>query len=243
MDISRVADGELLYECTGVIDLSFSLFCNLTYHSNNLIYCDNCPGGASNSFGCVSLKKHQYCVLNKQYSAAAYQKLVTEIVDGMREAREWGEFFPMSLSPFSYNLSKAYDWFPLSETKSTELGLELRDYPALEQSSAGARVAQQIPSSISQVGDDFIQKPICCGESGRLFRIIPQELAFYRKKGLPLPRVCPRVRHQQRSLRFNAREIYQRYCEKCGDEIHTVYSPEAPDIVFCEKCYMAQAYG
>jgi hypothetical protein len=34
--------------------------------------------------------------------------------------------------------------------------------------------------------------------SGKLFRIIPQELAFYRKYNIPLPRKHPDVRYTER---------------------------------------------
>jgi hypothetical protein len=47
--------------------------------------------------------------------------------------------------------------------------------------------------------DDNIANTIfICAESGRPFRIIPQEVAFYKKYNLQIPSFHPDVRHLQR---------------------------------------------
>ncbi len=38
----------------------------------------------------------------------------------------------------------------------------------------------ELPQSIEEVTDDILQKVIVCGETGRPWRIVAQELAFYR---------------------------------------------------------------
>lgn len=37
----------------------------------------------------------------------------------MKQTGEWGEFFPISISPFSYNETTAYDYFPLNQENVT----------------------------------------------------------------------------------------------------------------------------
>ncbi|MDP2670454.1 MAG: hypothetical protein Q8O99_06085 [bacterium] len=46
--------------------------------------------------------------------------------------------------------------------------------------------------------DSIINKIILCEVSQKPFRIIKQELEFYRKHDLPLPRKHPELRHQER---------------------------------------------
>jgi hypothetical protein len=56
----------------------------------------------------------------------------------------------------------------------------------------------QIPSDISTATDDILKAILVCEVSGRPYRIIKQELEFYRKHNLPLPRRHPDVRHEER---------------------------------------------
>jgi len=35
----------------------------------------------------------------------------------------------------------------------------------------------------------------------------------------------------------NPRKLYDRKCDKCSIDIKTTYSPERPEIVYCEECY------
>jgi hypothetical protein len=48
--------------------------------------------------------------------------------------------------------------------------------------------------------DEIIKQIIICAESGRPFRILKQELDFYRKHDLPLPTFHPDIRHEHRKL-------------------------------------------
>jgi len=48
------------------------------------------------------------------------------------------------------------------------------------------------------VQDDILKTAITCETSGKPFRITPQELVFYRKHNIPLPRKHPDIRHSER---------------------------------------------
>jgi hypothetical protein len=50
--------------------------------------------------------------LNKKYSKEDYETLLPKIIDHMKKTGEWGEFFPMEISPFKYEETKAVDYFP-----------------------------------------------------------------------------------------------------------------------------------
>ena len=59
---------------------------------------------------------------------------------------------------------------------------------------------------------------------------------------LPIPRKCFFCRHQDRIKRRGPYKFWDRKCEHCGKDIKTNYSPERPEIVYCEECYQKEVY-
>jgi hypothetical protein len=57
---------------------------------------------------------------------------------------------------------------------------------------------KDLQDTIEEVQDDILQYAIACEVTGKLFRIQPQELVFYRKNHIPLPRKHPDQRHLER---------------------------------------------
>lgn len=91
-------------------------FCfNILEGSSNLTYCMDCMNNSSDLFGCISMKHGKHCILNKQYTKEEYEELVPKIIEHMKKTGEWGEFFPMSLSPFKYEETVANEYFPKEE--------------------------------------------------------------------------------------------------------------------------------
>lgn len=37
-------------------------------------------------------------------------------------------------------------------------------------------------------------------------------------------------------------DLYARECAKCATQIQTSYSPDRPEIVYCEQCYLKEVY-
>jgi len=85
------------------------------------------------------------------------------------------------------------------------------------------------------------------------FKIVPEEIKFYKRMSLPLPRLCPNCRHYQRLKLRNPLKLWDRQCmcdkenhfhgkDKCKIEFKTSYSPERLEIVYCEKCYQQEIY-
>lgn len=220
MDLTRAAGGEFLYEIHAMIDLFFSKFCNLCYQSSELEYCDNCQA-SKKSFGCMSLKGHSNCILNKQYSPEEYDKLVAQIKQQMLSSGEYGEFFPVSLSVFGYNETKAQDFFPLSREEALAQGYQWKEID---------------PKSYLPASGDIL----ACKHCNKNYRIIPQELAFYKKMRLPIPTLCFDCRHLKRKSLQNPQRLYSRTCAKCSAAIETTYAPDRSEKVYCENCYLKE---
>ncbi len=239
------SNAELIYESVWVSMNTASVkFSFWNYGARDLEYCFGCHSSA-NCFGCVGLRKAEYCILNKQYSKEEYFDLVDKIkkqmsempyVDSLGRIFGYGEFFPLALSPWTYNESTGNKFFPLVREQAEKMGFRWRVPDAKEYSNATA----ETPDDIAEVSDDILQEVIKCEDCGRNYRLIRAELEFYRRLQIPVPRKCPFCRNTERLKKVNSMDVYKRSCAKCGKEIETSYAPDQPEIVYCEQCYQAE---
>ena len=243
-----IVDGEFIYKAERCYEQisnnqSVNIFHSFgAYNSHDLRYCMQCFNSSHDCFGCVSLKQKQYCILNKQYSKEDYERLVPQLIEHMQKTDEWGEFFPASISTFGYNESVAQEFFPLTKEEALQKGFQWSSEEVPAPAVKRTIKAAQLPDTTSEVPDDILHWAIECEITGKPFRIIRQELDFYRKQSLPLPRKHPDERHQARFALRNPRKLWPRQCMKCQKEIETTYAPERSEIVYCEECYREIIY-
>jgi hypothetical protein len=190
-------------------------------------------------------------------------------VDAQERTYRYGDFFPFDMSPCGYNQSQAFEYFPLTESEAKERGY--RWTTPEQRSYTISKKASDLPESIIEVGNEILNNTIQCqhaesgGHSGgcdvdcaTAFRITQQELDFYRKMNLPLPRLCFNCRHVDRTKWRNAPGLYHRQCMcdyqrhensathahhqsgPCPNEFETSYPADQPEIVYCEQCYQAE---
>ncbi|MDD5041196.1 MAG: hypothetical protein PHX87_02900 [Candidatus Peribacteraceae bacterium] len=229
---------EWSYQC--VACNGSSLFCcHNTMYSAETAYCQDCSS-CKNCFGCASLKSKQYCIFNRQYTRQEYEELVPRVIEHMQQTGEWGQFFPITMSPFGYNQTMAQEYFPLTEEKVEKRGWRWVVQKSTADEYLGPRVA--VSDRIQDVPDDITQKILLCSASKQPYKIIPQELEFCRSMTLPLHTECFAERHRRRMRLKNPRHLWSRTCAKCGKGIETTYAPERPEIVYCESCYLSSVY-
>jgi hypothetical protein len=246
MDCSTVGrSAELVYNSTNATIQTSNLICTSNcFGSSFLEYCISSPN-SNNCFGCVGLIKGSYCILNKQYSKEEYQKLRTEIIEKMKSEGIYGEFFPKELSPFGYNESSAMDEYPLTKEEALAQGFNWEDAP---RGTYGKETIdwQNFPDSINDLPKDFdtLKEVFVCIDCSKNYRIITDELSFYKRMNIPLPRTCPDCRHIKRFKNRGPNKLWHRKCMKegCENEFETSYSTERPEIVYCEKCYQQEVY-
>lgn len=265
---------ELCYDYLGFWKMARSKFSNTCGECADAEYSDFCSG-SSFIFGCVGLRNKQYCILNKQYSKEEYLELVGKIKKHMEDMPyvgkngriyKYGEFFPGELSLLAYNESVAQDFFPLSREEVEMSGFiwkepENRNYNV-------TRKATEVSPYIKDVADAITQEIIGCAHNGECrhqcttaFKIIPEELQFYKRMQLPLPLLCPNCRHYERLARRNPMKLWSRVCMcggeaalngaykntvshahsgACSNKFETSYAPDRPEIVYCESCYNSE---
>ncbi len=274
-DESAHGASELTYESAsggGVYNSKFLNFCMSgdplrKIHSSDVEYCYSVID-SKNCFGCANLRNGEYCILNKQYPKEEYEALVQKIRKHMDEmpyagangrVYRYGEFFPIELSPYGYNETAAMDYYPLSKSEAEAKGYPWSDYEA----DSGIRISDYaIPDDIKDVKDDIVEKILKCEASGKPYRVIPMELQFYRRRGLPIPRLSPLERHKARMRKLLPRRLFERTCEcqgggpakngykntvlhdhgnsPCGNRVMTPYAPDRPDLIYCEECYQKE---
>jgi hypothetical protein len=94
----------------------------------------------------------------------------------------------------------------------------------------------------SDIPDDVLDWAIKCEITSTSYQIIRKELEFYRKSGLPIPRRHPNQRYIDRISMRTPWKLFNRKCDKCSKEIESTHSPEKPEKVLCDKCYLAEVY-
>jgi hypothetical protein len=232
---------EMCHECsiTGYNTQRVLFSHHITEQCHGILYSASCSKGCSSLMGCFGLRRNKYCILNKQYSKAEYEKLLPKIIEHMKKTGEWGEYFPMAISSFAYNETRAQEYFPLDAGEVSRRGLKW--YEDIKAKSYKGP-AYKIPDDINGVSDGIIKEILQCEATGKPYKIIPQELKFYREHGLPIPRQCPDERHRIRMNLRNPRRLYTRQCDKCQAGIQTTYAPDRPEKVYCETCYLETVY-
>lgn len=264
---------ERCYECAMTGDKAYNLkFCLQTYSGvRDCEYCEYCTG-ASHLFGCIGIKNQEYCILNKQYSKEEYEALLPRIKKHMEEmpyidrggrSYRYGEFFPAEFSPFGYNETIAQEHFPLAKEMALKQGYAWQDIESKHQGST--KPWNNLPNHIKNTDDSILKEVISCKHEGRCehgctgaLRILPQELEFYRRLNIPLPRLCINCRHRERLKKRNSVRLHSRQCMcdytvynntsphqhhplgRCLNEFETSYAPDRPEIVYCEQCYQAE---
>ena len=145
----------------------------------------------------------------------------------MQKTGERGEFFHPSLSPFGYNETVAQEYFPIirQEAVARKYSRQTNNYDPIIPKGVKVidwKTTEQEPQEAEQI----LKAIFVCEISARPYRIIKQELEFYRKHNLPLPRRHPDIRHEERMKLRPGRTLYLRHCDKCTKEMLSVYAPK-----------------
>jgi hypothetical protein len=267
---------ELLYEVSGSTQSQRVLF---TRGSNNLVdveYSENIYGG-SNLFGCVKLRQKKYCILNKQYTKEEYEALIPKIkkhmdempyIDKKGRIYKYGEFFPAEISLWAYNETWAHKFYPLTKEEALIQGYNWRDKTERDYKITINR--EDLPDNIKDVSNNILDEVIecehhkqdCAHQCTEVFKILPNELQFYKQMNIALPHLCPNCRYYERLKKINPPKLWHRKCmcngvesnnnkykntinhihgnQPCQNEFESAINGDRQEIVYCEKCYQAE---
>jgi hypothetical protein len=190
-------------------------------------------------------------------------------VDSMGISYGYGEFFPSEISPFAYNETIAQEYFTQTKDEIITNGFKYRASPEKEYKITIR--SKDLPDHIKDATESIIEEVIACPNSGdektqctKAYRIIKSEFDFLKNNNIALPRYCPNCRHYKRLSQRNPFKLWKASCQCTGDasqngkykntakhthgalpchiEFETSYSPDRPEIVYCERCYQNEVY-
>lgn len=242
-DIQHTYNAELSLEIMAATNIYRNFFSFYSINSQDIFY-SYLTANAKNCFGCAGLKNQEYCILNKKYSKEEYFALVERLKEHMRrsplrspdatfegQAGEYGSFFPPHLSYFYYNQSEGMNYFPITKEEATKRGFawfteKVEDFVP----------TYTLPDHIRDVKDDVLHAVLRSEKSGKKYRMIKQELEFYRRMNVPPPHTSPMERIQENLKHTAILPLKTMKCSRHGETIETVYD-STKQQVYCEKCY------
>lgn len=230
---------QLCYEMSCGGDSNYmSKFCFCTCVSPESEYLFACFY-ATECFGCDGIhSKTKNCILNKQYSKEEYDLLKAKIVEQMIKDFEYGEFFPMSISPFAYNETVANDYFPMTKEQVLNKNLRWKNIDSKEFSKS----LHVVPNTIEDTQNDVLEHVFSCEECGKNYKIVSLELDLSRKMKVPLSKKCADCR-QKNLMKFkNPKKLFVRDCSNCGGKMESVYSKDRIEKIYCDDCYLKEMY-
>ena len=213
------------------VKFSFAVF-----DCSNIEYCENCYN-IEYCFGCVGLRNKKYHILNKPYSKEEYWQTVDLIKTNMLKRGEYGQYIPFKYSLYPYNLSAASKFYPLNKELAEKQGSSW--YTIKERQTINGINATDLVDNIKDVPNDILEKTIICNKTTKAYTIVENELNFYKKMNLPLPRTHPMYRRANQFKNLRTPQLFKHYCTKCNKVIKIQGNDAKTQKVknVCKNCY------
>ena len=235
-DVTIASFGEQFYNCALSGRQSWNNICTLNClasgdceYSMDLSNCTDC-------FGCIGLNGKKFCILNTQYTEEEYRTLLASIKGKMVLEGTYGQFFPHNLSPFPYNATLAHVIYPKTMKQIQAIGSYYSEPSSNVSKGAKILPANELPESLESAYPDLAQCAVADAVSGRPFRIRTEDIIFYKRQGVPLPRLHPSERVKARLAIANNFIIEDCICKKCGVAFRGVL-PSDKYLTYCDSCY------
>lgn len=238
MDCDQCGEyAEMLYESgNSVYNVNRVYFSQHILDQSHDVYYSDRVHGSSDIFGCIGMKRKKFCILNKQYTPEEYYELVPKIIEHIKKDGQWGKTFPEEISCFGYNESLAQFYHPLTQEQALARGYK---WMPEEQTTQGGVTP---PDHISEVSVETIAQQFSCTTCNKSYRVLPQELSFYRTHLIPIPGQCFTCRNLRRKMQRNPRTLFPRVCSNCNVELLSSYRPDRSEKILCENCYQQNVY-
>ena len=210
MDLYKVLKSEQCYE--DVLDGSIYRT-HFSYDSDECMdsmFLTSCLG-LQNCLGCVNLRHKSYHIFNKKYSKEEYLKLKEKIIEHMKKTEEYGEFFPPQIAPVYYNETQGNLYMPMTKEEVLAKGWQWEEnMPGTFGKETISSV--EIPDKIEDVSESILKEILACAECSKNYNITRNELLFYQKEKIPMPRKCPNCRYKRRFKFRPLRKLWHRSC-------------------------------
>jgi hypothetical protein len=164
---------------------------------SKIYYCFFCID-CSYCLWCVWLQNKSFCILNKQYTREERFELANKIFAQMEKDWTLWQFFPWSMNPFYFNDTIAYlidDTFTKEEVEAEwylrrdeEIKVDIPIWAELITTTELDQY-QWFDADWNRKINPEILKKVIQDKKWNYYRIMPMELEFLQKHGLPLPEI------------------------------------------------------
>jgi CxxC-x17-CxxC domain-containing protein len=151
----------------------------------------------------------------------------------------------LDIHAFAYNETIAQEFFSLTKEEAEKQGYKWFNFGG--KNYKVTLRPEDVPNLVEELSDDILNQVIGCEHAGKCghqcteaFKITRDELGFYKRMGISIPKLCPNCRHFGRLAKRTPIKLFDRTCAKCGKEIKTSYVPDRPETVYCKQCYQQE---
>ncbi|MBU0531084.1 MAG: hypothetical protein ABIG32_00875 [Candidatus Uhrbacteria bacterium] len=229
-------------------DMRYTQACNDCQNLEYSMQCFNCE----NCFGCVGLNRKKYCIFNKQYSEDEYWQQVDELKCRMLDRGEYGQWFPLSMSPVYVFDSGGAVQFGASREDLLRLGA--KEYDPESCGAIGEDLVRQEARNVSEVPDhideldpeEWANIPLYDPEEKRRFALLKPEIDFYQKHRLAPPNQHFIARTRAFEREMNTGTFIETDCHQCTHKVVVAENPTYKNRkIYCKACYLKhlEKYG
>ncbi len=231
------------YMCVSSPNSNKTKFSYRSFRLDNCEFCMMCSD-LRDCFGCIGLKKRQFCIFNKQYSEQEYWRLVDEIKCAMLERGEYGTYLPTTLSSTfvpecgsviyggaTVEDLKPFGGNPFDAEAEGATGADRVD-------PAKARRREEIPDSIDELSDEWIGVPIYDEVAKRTFTFLRPEVEHYRRLRIAPPNIHFIRRLHEVSHAGQVTAFTSATCAECKKVLTVAKNVRYPERrIYCHSCY------
>ncbi|MFH1315040.1 MAG: hypothetical protein ABIH67_01455 [Candidatus Uhrbacteria bacterium] len=216
--------------------------CEYCFYSYN---CESC-------FGCVGLRNKKYHIFNKEYNEDDYWQMIDQIKCHMLENGEYGNFFPTHFSTAYFPYAGGWAYYNCDEEEGKRLGAlqyELEAFGATGPTPDPDFVVESshVPNCLVDLdAERWSKKHLFDSQFGRRFRLLTQEIDFYKKHKLAPPNRHFIFRIRKLLKEQNSAVFSKTVCGSCNKSVTLTINFARPHRkIYCRECYLEylEKYG
>jgi len=114
-EIESIGRAQRSYNIASAMQLNHSIVCSHIFSETHTAFYAYSLQWGSNLLWCIGLNNKSNFILNKNYDEQSRNQLATKIFQELQSKNKLGDFFDLELSPFPYNDTVAYEYYPVQK--------------------------------------------------------------------------------------------------------------------------------
>lgn len=219
----------------GVYNISYSVNlvdCKFMEYCLFCVKCEHC-------FGCAGLVGKKYCIFNKEYAPEEYENELLKIKSAQKAEGSYGQLFPASFAPGTYEETLAPVYFPLTRDEQSHLQFRVSK-DAIYTTSEYLPVSA-LPDDITVTGDKVTNLAFFDEIAQKPFTIQPFDIEHSKSQHVPLPNCfyARRINENFAWMHFDGSDR-ETVCALTGKKVRTTLPLALNHRILSEAAYESQ---